>query len=242
MLEKGHCESNHTFSREVRNITESLLWVWNPCFIYLMSVPGHDYSVFSYRVRNLSFCRDRNHASIFMWSLGNEAGRGQNLWAARSQIMQLDLSRPIQYESGGAFFEGIGRTELTDVVCNMYPNVEKTIDLGTRQDEDRPVILCEYSHSMGNSNGNIHLYWEQFWDESKPRLQGGFIWDFVDQGLRQRTADGQEYFAYGGDFGDEINDKQFCINVSPKLIPFVAILITLLMFLFSGLKTKLFHS
>jgi len=153
-----------------------------------------------------------------MWSLGNEAGRGQNLWTARQRLNELDRSRPIQYESGGAIYEGIGTTELTDIVCTMYPNVEKAIDLGTRSDEDRPVILCEYSHSMGNSNGNIHQYWEQFWDEKKPRLQGGFIWDFVDQGLRKKTLDGREYFAYGGDFGDEINDKQFCINVSMFII------------------------
>ena len=159
-------------------------------------------------------CRDRNHPSIFIWSLGNEAGRGINLTIARKKLLELDQSRPIQYESGGAINEGIGRTELTDIVCTMYPNVAKTIDLGIRSDEDRPVILCEYSHSMGNSNGNIHLYWEQFWDEKYPRIQGGFIWDFVDQGLRKKTAEGREYFAYGGDFCDDINDKQFCINVS----------------------------
>jgi beta-galactosidase/beta-glucuronidase len=108
----------------------------------------------------------------------------------------------------------VGRTELTDIICPMYPNVERTVKLAQRDDEDRPVILCEYSHSMNNSNGNLDLYWENIWNPDTPRLQGGFIWDMIDQGLRKRTKNGVEYFAYGGDFGDEINDRQFCINVS----------------------------
>lgn len=159
--------------------------------------------------------RDRNHASIIFWSLGNEAGRGSNLWKARELVRELDPSRPICYESGGALAEGVGRTELTDVVCTMYPDVPRTIRLATRVDEDRPVILCEYSHAMGNSNGNLHLYWKEFWSDEIPRLQGGFIWDMIDQGLRIRseTCSKGFYFGYGGDFGDECNDLQFCINV-----------------------------
>lgn len=115
---------------------------------------------------------------------------------------------------GGSWAEGVGRTELTDIVCPMYPDVNRTVKMAERNDEDRPVILCEYSHSMNNSNGNLHLYWESFWNPDYPRLQGGFIWDMIDQGLRKRAKDGREYYAYGGDFGDEINDRQFCINVS----------------------------
>jgi beta-galactosidase len=78
------------------------------------------------------------------------------------------------------------------------------------------MILCEYSHAMGNSNGNLHLYWKEFWSDDTPRLQGGFIWDMIDQGLRVPDAKNDDgyYFAYGGDFGDTINDAQFCINVS----------------------------
>jgi beta-galactosidase len=116
---------------------------------------------------------------------------------------------------GGSWPEGTGRTELTDIICPMYPDVDGVKKLAQRTDEDRPIILCEYSHSMNNSNGNLHLYWEQIWDTDKfPRLQGGYIWDMIDQGLRKKTPDGREYFAYGGDFGDVINDRQFCINVS----------------------------
>jgi len=84
-------------------------------------------------------------------SLGNEAGRGRNLVKARRLIQkQLDTTRPICYESGGAFFEGVGRTELTDIICTMYPDVPRTVGLATRSDDSRPVILCEYSHAMGN--------------------------------------------------------------------------------------------
>ena len=105
-------------------------------------------------------------------------------------------------------------TELTDIVCPMYPNVDKTEDLVRRTDDDRPVILCEYSHSMNNSNGNLSLYWDVFWNPRYPRAQGGFIWDMIDQGFRKFDDKGREYYAYGGDFGDAINDRQFCINVS----------------------------
>lgn len=93
----------------------------------------------------------------------------------------------------------------------MYPDVNKAVKLADKCDEDRPIVLCEYSHSMNNSNGNLHLYWEKFWEI--PRLQGGFIWDMIDQGLRKHADNGREYYAYGGDFGDKIHDRQFCINV-----------------------------
>lgn len=157
--------------------------------------------------------RDRNHACITTWSLGNESGRGCCLTEARARLRAIDPSRPIMYESGGDLIQGTGRTELTDIICPMYPPVALTNELGTRADEDRPVILCEFTHAMGNSNGNLDRYWDLFWDESKPRIQGGYVWDMVDQGLRKidpKTK--KEFWAYGGDFGDVINDKQFCIN------------------------------
>lgn len=167
--------------------------------------------------------RDRNHASVLYWSLGNEAGRGRNFIKARDLVRKLDSTRPIVYESGGAVAEGTGRTELTDVICTMYPDVDRMIRLATRVDEDRPVILCEYSHSMGNSNGNLHLYWEAFWREDLPRLQGGYIWDMIDQGLRKPCSNKKGfYFGYGGDFGDECNDLQFCINVSHSFVSTVS--------------------
>ena len=97
--------------------------------------------------------RDRNHACIITWSLGNEAGRGRNLRNARNELLKLDTSRPVCYESGGALFEGSGLTELTDIICPMYPNIPRMIALTALEKEDRPIILCEYSHAMGNSNG-----------------------------------------------------------------------------------------
>jgi len=91
--------------------------------------------------------RDRNHACIVSWSLGNECGRGRNSSLVRRSLRTLDTSRPIMYEGGGGFFEGTGVTELTDIVCSMYPDVNRTIDL-TKEYKDRPVVLCEYSHAM----------------------------------------------------------------------------------------------
>eukprot|EP00557_Chaetoceros_sp_GSL56_P010526 CAMPEP_0176482426 /NCGR_PEP_ID=MMETSP0200_2-20121128/3368_1 /TAXON_ID=947934 /ORGANISM="Chaetoceros sp., Strain GSL56" /LENGTH=1215 /DNA_ID=CAMNT_0017878739 /DNA_START=193 /DNA_END=3837 /DNA_ORIENTATION=+ len=173
--------------------------------------------------------RDRNHASIIFWSLGNECGRGRNFNLARKALRKLDTSRPICYEGGGDLFEGTGETELTDIICSMYPNVERTIAL-SKKNTDRPIILCEYSHAMGNSNGNLHRYWEIFRDLSLRNLQGGFIWDMIDQGITLRhSGNCRRTFGYGGDFEDKyyvgVNDKQFCINglFSPDRKPHPAV-------------------
>ena len=130
------------------------------------------------------------------------------------------------YESGGKLVEGTGRTELTDVICPMYPPVQLIEELCTTADvkpgsvNDRPVILCEYSHAMGNSNGNLHLYWNLFWNLE--RSQGGFIWDMIDQGLRDLH---KNHFNYGGDYGEAVHDAQFCINglFSPDRVPHPAV-------------------
>ena len=185
----------------------------------------HWHNTFTSRVTRL-VQRDRNHACVIFWSLGNESGRGKNLTAARKLLLDLDDSRPIMYESGGALIEGVGRTELTDIICPMYPSVAKTLHLGTRDDEDRPVILCEYSHAMGNSNGNLDMYWDLFWSDDKPRLQGGFIWEMLDHGLwKTDDVTGRRYYGYGGDFGDSINDGQFCLTgiFSPDRDPHPAV-------------------
>lgn len=122
----------------------------------------------------------RNHASIVAWSLGNEAGDGVNLARARAAVKGLDGSRPLQYEGGGADMCGTGRTSLTDVQCPMYPTPRAAAQMAASAADRRPVVLCEYSHAMGNSNGNLHKYWEAV--RANPRrFQGGFIWDFIDQ-------------------------------------------------------------
>ena len=149
--------------------------------------------------------RDRNHASIIMWSLGNEAGCGGAHRAMASWARLNDPSRPLHYESGGS------RTSCTDIICPMYARVHTCEQMAAEEPLDgRPVILCEYSHAMGNSNGGLDKYWECFRKEGA--VQGGFIWDWVDQGLDAVASSGRKFWAYGGDFGDKPNDAQFCIN------------------------------
>lgn len=148
--------------------------------------------------------RDKNHACIISWSLGNEAGYGPNHSAMAGWIRGRDPSRVIHYEGGGS------RTLSTDIVCPMYMRVWDIVKIANDPSEARPLILCEYSHSMGNSNGNIDEYWEAI--DNTFGLQGGFIWDWVDQGLLKEGANGQKHWAYGGDFGDTPNDLNFCLN------------------------------
>ncbi len=153
--------------------------------------------------------RDRNHPSVIMWSLGNEAGCGANHGAMAGWIRQADPSRPIHYE-GALEWNWYRDHALTDVICPMYPAIDDLVKWAKSGHGDRPLIMCEYSHAMGNSNGSLADYWQAI--EAHHGLQGGFIWDWMDQGLRKTSAAGENYWAYGGDFGDEPNDKNFCIN------------------------------
>lgn len=148
--------------------------------------------------------RDKNHSCIILWSLGNESGYGPNHSASAGWLRERDSSRPVHYEGGGA------RTAVTDIVCPMYMRVWNIVEIAKDPTESRPLILCEYSHAMGNSNGNIHKYWEAI--DSTPGLQGGFIWEWLDQGLLKEGADGKKHWAYGGDFGDFPNDLNFCLD------------------------------
>ena len=146
--------------------------------------------------------RDKNHPSIIIWSMGNEAGDGTTFEAASEWIHRRDSSRPVHYERAG-------RRYHTDIVCPMYSRIESIVKYA-QDEQERPLILCEYAHAMGNAVGNLKEYWEAI--EEYDHLQGGSIWDWVDQGLRKTTEDGKEYWAYGGDFGDDPNDGNFCIN------------------------------
>ena len=156
--------------------------------------------------------RDKNHPSVIVWSLGNESGDGPNFAAAAGWIHEYDPTRPVHYESATTqwVYQGPETAPAIDMVSVMYPSVERIIEMAQAPGETRPLVMCEYAHSMGNSTGNLKEYWEAI--EKYPRLQGGFIWDWVDQGLRQVTDEGEEWFAYGGDFGDVPNDANFCIN------------------------------
>ncbi len=151
--------------------------------------------------------RDKNHPSVVMWSLGNESGYGSNHAAAIGWIHDFDPTRPVHYEGASHVVGGVPRT--VDVISVMYPSIERLIKLAENPSDNRPVLMCEYAHSMGNSTGNLKEYWETIY--SYKRLIGGFIWDWVDQGLL-KIENGIEYWAYGGDFGDVPNDGNFCIN------------------------------
>lgn len=159
--------------------------------------------------------RDVNHPSIIVWSLGNEAGYGPNHDAMADWIRAYDPSRLIHYEGKEPGYGPL--PNHYDIIANMYPSVDLMIKLHN-ENPDRPVILCEYSHAMGNSNGNIFKYWDAIY--KYPRIQGAFVWDWVDQGIL-RADDNGSYFVYGGDFGETLHDGNFCINglVSPDRQP-----------------------
>jgi len=169
--------------------------------------------------------RDKNHPCIIMWSLGNEAGIGDNFKRMKQAALLIDSTRPIHYEQDY-------KNEISDVFSYMYyPSYSlnrmiKNRSYGIRgqirqleEGKEKPYMLCEYSHAMGNSLGNFQEFWDVF--EEYPNAIGGFIWDFIDQGLRKTTEDGKEFWAYGGDFGDTPNDRNFCINgiVMPDRTP-----------------------
>ncbi len=158
--------------------------------------------------------RDRNHPSVIMWSLGNESGYGANHDAEAAWIRKVDPSRPLHYE-GASFHDGWdGGRNATDIVCPMYPPIDKI----AAYRGDRPLIMCEYSHAMGNSNGSLADYWAAI--ESTPGLQGGCIWEWKDHGLLAKLPNGHTDFAYGGQFGEEIHDGNFVADglMAPDLI------------------------
>ncbi len=165
--------------------------------------------------------RDKNHACIIMWSLGNESGFGVNHKKMAEDARRIDPTRPIHYERDF-------NLETSDVFSVMYPMVdlvekvaegkepvnirrpEPNLSLAPERYTAKPFFMCEYAHAMGNGPGNIKEYWDLIYRH--PRLIGGCIWDWIDQGIRKRSKEGKEYFAYGGDFGDEPNDGNFLIN------------------------------
>lgn len=152
--------------------------------------------------------RDKNHPSVIVWSLGNESGYGPNHDAAAGWVRARDASRPLHYE-GAIRGDWSGGHAATDIVCPMYPEVD-WIEEWTETDDSRPMILCEYSHAMGNSNGGLADFFAAF--RRHRSLQGGFIWEWVDHGIRRRDERGTEYWAYGGDFGETPHDSNFCAD------------------------------
>ena len=153
---------------------------------------------------NRMFERDKNHPSIIMWSMGNEAGDGQNFVELYEFLKGKDTSRPVVYEPAR-------NNAHSDVFFPMYDNINE-ISAFADTVTNRPQILCEFAHAMGNSVGNLVDYWETF--EKYPNVQGGFIWDWVDQTILKTDSTGKSFWAYGGDFGTEYaeNDSNFCAN------------------------------
>lgn len=156
--------------------------------------------------------RDRNHPSVIIWSLGNESGVGANLESMARHAKQLDPSRPIHYE-------GDWSSSYVDVYSRMYAHQDEVDAIGRQAEEPladaatdahrraQPFLLCEYAHAMGNGPGGMSEYDASF--RTYDRTQGGFVWEWLEHGIRRQTADGREFFAYGGDFGEEIHDGNF---------------------------------
>ncbi len=170
--------------------------------------------------------RDKNHPSIVFWSLGNESGTGPNHAAMAGWIKDFDPTRYIHYEGAqgmpthpnykkGFFAHGKGNPsdkKWVDMISKMYPTPEEYQSLidHTGNVDNRPVLMCEYAHSMGNSTGNMKKYWDVIYKND--RALGGYIWDWIDQGLLKKDENGKEFYAYGGSYGDKPNDGSFCLN------------------------------
>ncbi|APZ46975.1 hypothetical protein BW723_12075 [Polaribacter reichenbachii] len=169
--------------------------------------------------------RDKNHPSIVFWSLGNESGTGPNHAAMASWIKSYDPTRFIHYEGAQGdpthkdykinyYNHGKGNPtdpQYVDMLSRMYPQPSEYESLINNTSFDkRPVLMCEYAHAMGNSVGNMKEYWDVIYKYD--RALGGYIWDWIDQGIVKKDENGTEFLAYGGDFGDKPNSGSFCIN------------------------------
>ncbi len=185
------------------------------------------------RITRMAY-RDKNHPSIIIWSLGNEAGRGPTTASMAAWLHDFDITRPVHYEPsmGSHQLEGYidpkdpkyPKTNdhshrlqnpldqyYVDIVSRFYPGIyTPDLLLSQKNGDKRPILFVEYSHSMGNSTGNLKEFWDIF--RSRPRMIGGFIWDYKDQALIKKDSTGREFLAYGGDFGEKYHNGSFSLN------------------------------
>ncbi|RCX21561.1 beta-galactosidase [Fontibacillus phaseoli] len=168
--------------------------------------------------------RDKNFPCVIIWSLGNEAGYGVNHIAMARWVRMRDASRLVHYEGAAARYKGSANVEFLDMESHMYETVPFIEEYANDIAETKPLFLCEYCHSMGNSPGDLQDYWKVIYQY--PKLMGGCVWEWCDHGVKAETTDGKPYFAYGGDFGDKPNDGNFCIDglVSPDRVPHTGLL------------------
>ena len=163
--------------------------------------------------------RDKNHACVIIWSLGNESGYAENHIAMAEWTKQRDASRLVHYEGAAEHYKGHPNTESLDMVSRMYASVQYLQEYAESEERKKPLFLCEYSHAMGNGPGDLKDYWDVIY--RYPKLMGGCVWEWCDHGVAAVTPDGKPYFAYGGDFGEYPHDGNFCIDglVSPDRKP-----------------------
>lgn len=160
--------------------------------------------------------RDKNHPSVIIWSLGNESGFGKNHLAMADWARSRDVTRLLHYEGETRYilersnFEPEELNKSADMFSTMYTDVDTLEKLGQQTELKQPHVLCEFAHAMGNGPGGFKEYMELFY--KYPRLQGGFVWEWIDHGIRALNEDGEEFFAYGGDFGDSPHDGNFVID------------------------------
>ena len=175
---------------------------WIQRYEWLNDLPSWEAAFCDRAVRMVK--EHRNHPSIIIWSLGNESSIGENFVKMAESIRALDRSRLIHYESDA-------KADIADVYSTMYTRLDGMVRIAEGNDaHGKPHILCEYGHSMGNGPGNLREYQNLF--EKYSRLQGGFIWEWYDQGLKDKGEDGQTIYCYGGDYGDEPNNGNFCVD------------------------------
>ncbi|MDN3491514.1 glycoside hydrolase family 2 TIM barrel-domain containing protein [Winogradskyella bathintestinalis] len=186
VVDEANIESHPLAINEDTQIGNEMSWL-----------PAHEM-----RIKRMYY-RDRNHASIYSWSLGNEAGKGEVFRTTYNWLKQQDDNRIVQYEPAG-------KDDYTDIYCPMYPKPEYLINHG-KSDSDKPSIMIEYAHAMGNSVGNLQDYWDII--EQYSNLQGGYIWDWVDQALEYKDDNGNPYLAYGHDYHPDLpTDGNFLNN------------------------------